>query len=93
MQVAQAFGSDVELAPRKSYVGLVRKKIFGVDRASTRTRIDLGLKLKGAEETVRLVEAPGFGSGSITHKIALSSLEDVDEELISWMQQAYDSVV
>ena len=92
VEVAQAFGSDVELAPRKSYVGLVRKKIFGVVKASTRTRVDLGLKLKEAVGSKRLVDAPGFGSGSISHKIALTSLADVDEELIGWMREAYDSV-
>ena len=90
VEVVQGFGSDVELAPRKSYVGLKRKKVFGLIKASTRTRIDLGLKLKGSESGRRLVEAPGFGSGSITHKVALTSIEDVDDEIISWMREAYE---
>jgi hypothetical protein len=82
----------VELAPRKSYVALVRNKIFGIIAASTVSRIDLGMRLPGKEGGARLVEAPGFGSGSITHKVALTSLEEVDEEVIGWLQEAYESV-
>lgn len=92
VQVAQGFGTDVELAPRKTYVGLSRKKMFAVIRPSTKTRVDLGLKLKEKSGTDRLIEAPGFGSGSITHKVAITSREDVDDELVSWMKEAYDGV-
>lgn len=89
---AQALGPDVKLAPRKSYVGLMRKKIFGLIAASTNTRVDLGLKLPGKEGGARLAEAPGFGSGSITHKVALTSLDEVDGEVVGWLREAYDSV-
>ena len=92
MEEALGFGSDVELAPRKSYIGLKRKKIFGLIKASTRSRVDLGLKLKGSKYVDRLVEAPGFGSGSLTHKVALVNIKDVDDELIGWMREAYDLV-
>jgi hypothetical protein len=92
IQVAQGFGSDVELAPRKTYVGLTRGKMFGVIKPSTKTRLDLGLVLKGKGAGDRLVEALGFGSGSITHKVALSRLEDVDEEIVGWLKEAYDGV-
>lgn len=86
----QRFGYDVTLAPRKTYVGLVHNKVFGVIKPSTTTCIDLGLKLKYKEGKDRLVEAPGFGSGLITHKVALARVEDVDDELIAWMRQAYE---
>lgn len=92
VQVAQGFGSDVELAPRKKYVGLARGKMFGVIEPSTKTRLDLGLKLKGKSAGDRLVDAPGFGSGSITHKVALTSLKDVDGELKAWLKEAYEGV-
>lgn len=89
---AQESGPDVELAPRKSYVGLVRNKIFAVIAPSTSARLDLGLKLPGKEQGVRLAEARGFGSGSITHKVALTSVEDVDDEVVGWLREAYKSV-
>ena len=90
VKVAQGFGSDIELTPRMSYVGLARGRMFAVIKPSTKTRLDLGLKLKGKSASTRLVEAPGFGSGSITHKVALTSLDDVDDELVEWMKEAYE---
>jgi hypothetical protein len=90
VRMARGFGSDVDLAPRKSYVGLTRGKMFAVIKPSTRTRLDLGLKLKGKVASGRLQAAPGFGSGSITHKVALTSLEEVDDELLEWMKEAYE---
>ena len=92
VEAAQSFGPDVETAPRKTYVGLVRKKVFAVIKASTSTRVDLALKFKDIESSDRLIEMPGFGSGAITHKVALASLEQVDEQVIGWPRQAYDGV-
>lgn len=92
VEAAKGFGPDVELTPRKTYVGLQRGKIFAVIKASTVSHLDLGLKLKDPAGDDRLVEAPGFGSGSITHKVALSSVEYIDEQVLQWLKQAYDQV-
>jgi hypothetical protein len=59
---------DVELAPRKSYIAFTRGNIFAVARASTKTRLDLGLKLPGTPPRKRLVDAAGLASDSISHK-------------------------
>ena len=64
------FGSDIEIAPKKTYVSLRRSKQFAIVQASTRTRVDLGLNLKGIEPTEWLEGATplaacaptGFGS-------------------------------
>lgn len=92
LQETESFGSDIEIAPRKSYVALARKKQFAIIKASTNTRLDLGLKLKGLAAGDRLQDAGNFGSGSITHKVALTSVDEVDEELIEWLRSAYESV-
>jgi predicted transport protein len=91
-QMAQQLGPDVTLEPRKNYVALVRKRQFGLIFPSTRTRIDLGLKLPGVEPTERLQAAGGFGSGQITHRVGLTSVEDVDEEVVGWMKTAYEGI-
>lgn len=91
VEIATGLGRDVGLAPRKSYVGLVRGKVFAVIKPSTRTRLDLGLKLPELSASERLLEAPGFGSGSITHKVGLRAVEEVDEQIEGWLRQAYEA--
>jgi predicted transport protein len=85
----QAFGPDVELAPKKSYVSLRRQKQFAIVQPSTRTRVDLGLNLKGVEPTDRLVGGVVF-SGMCSHKVAITSASEIDAEVIAWLRQAYE---
>jgi predicted transport protein len=92
LNIVQDLGDDVELAPRKSYIAFTRGKIFALTRVSSNTRLDLGLKLPSIPPTERLVDAAGFATGSITHKVALHTLEDVDEQVIQWLHEAYESM-
>lgn len=84
------FGSDVEFAPKKGYVSLRRKKQFALIQPSTKTRVDLGLNLKGAEPVGKL-EAAGSWNGMVSHRVRLSSVEDVDADVLGWMKAAYDA--
>jgi hypothetical protein len=92
LAVVQGFGDDVELQIRKTYVAFARGKQFAVVQPTTRTRVDVGLKLPGAPAGGRLEPTTNTGSGSMTHKVAVTSPDEVDEELIGWLRQAYDSV-
>ncbi|MCL4833360.1 MAG: hypothetical protein KJZ86_13030 [Caldilineaceae bacterium] len=67
-------------------------KQFALVKASTASRVDVGLKLGDLPTSPRLEEAATFGSGSITHKVALACLADVDGELQSWLAAAYAGV-
>ena len=84
-------GADVEIAPRQTYVTLARGRQFGIVQASTRTRVDLGLRLDAVPPEGRLGAAGSFGSGSITHRIGLTAPEDVDDDVRSWLRLAYDA--
>jgi hypothetical protein len=88
---AMKLGSDIELSPRKTYVALSRKNQFALLSPGTGGRLDVGLKLKGTAATGRLQESPEFGSGSITHKVTLRAVEDVDAEFLGWLKTAYES--
>lgn len=83
------FGSDIEIAPKKTYVSLRRSKQFAIVQATTRTRVDLGLNLKNAASTDRL-EGGNVFSGMCTHRVQLTSPADVDADVIAWLKQAYD---
>jgi len=37
-----------------------------------------------------LADGANFGSGSITHKVALTELADVDQQIVDWLKQAYE---
>ncbi len=85
-----ALGDDVAVSPRKTYVSFDRARQFALVQASTRTRVDLGVRLDDATATDRLVVAGSFGSGNITHRIGLGAPEDVDAEVRAWLRTAYD---
>lgn len=87
---ATGFGDDVELAPKKAYVSLRRAKQFGLIQPSTKTRVDLGLNLKGVEPAGRL-EASGSFNAMCTHRVRLESVDVVDAEVIAWLKRAYDA--
>jgi predicted transport protein len=85
----EGLGADVEPGPRGTYVSFGRPKQFALVQPSTKTRVDVGLRLPATPATPRLVDAGSFGSGNITHKVALSSLDHVDAELEAWLREAY----
>lgn len=83
------FGEDVEFVPKKANVSVKRKKQFALIQASTKTRMDIGLKLKNKDLTDRLLNSGSFGS-MCTHRVQLFSIDDVDEELLAWLKEAYE---
>ena len=85
-----ALGEDVVVAPRKTYVSFDRARQFALVQASTRTRVDLGVRLDDATATDRLAAAGSFGSGNITHRVGLTAPDDVDAEVRGWLRAAYD---
>ena len=88
LAAVQTFGSDVEIAPKKTYVSLRRSKQFAIVQASTRTRVDLGLNLKGESPPERLEGGNVFG-GMCTHRIRLSEPGEVDDQVKEWLMKAY----
>lgn len=84
------FGSDVEIAPKKAYVSLRRNKQFGLIQPSTKTRVDVGINLKGTDPTDRL-EASGSFNAMVSHRVRLSEATEVDDEIIDWLRRAYEA--
>ena len=90
LKAARGFGPDLEVAPKKTYVSLRRTKQFALVQPSTRTRVDLGINLKGTPPAGRL-EASGSFNAMVSHRVRLETLEDVDAEVVGWLKNAYDA--
>ncbi|MFL1897279.1 DUF4287 domain-containing protein [Aquimarina sp. 2-A2] len=84
----KTLGDDVTITPKKTSVSVIRDKQFALIKPATKTRIDLGLKLKDVPTTDRLLNSGPFGT-MCTHRVQLTSTEDLDSELQSWLTEAY----
>ena len=88
MAIVGKLGGDVELAPKKGYVSLRRKKQFALVQPSTKDRLDLGLQLKGDAPAGRL-EASGSWNAMVSHRVRIGSEAEVDGEVEAWLRDAY----
>lgn len=88
MSAVRGFGS-FDVAPKKGYVSLRRKKQFAMIGPGTNTRVDVGLNMKDVPATPRLQAVPP--GGMCQYKVKLASVSEVDEELVAWMRRAYES--
>jgi uncharacterized protein DUF5655 len=82
---------DVEVQARKTYVAFITpKRTFAALVPTTKTRSDLGLRLPASQPADgRLATAKNFPQSSVTHKIALASADDFDDEVLGWVKRSY----
>ena len=75
---------------RKTIVSLVTpRRTFAVVQATARSRVDLGLRLDDAVPAGRLRAARDLGAATV--RIALTSPDEVDDEVRDWMRRAYEA--
>ena len=86
----------VTVAARKTLVSLsTPRRVFAVVQPTTRSRVDLGLRLEHELEhelqherpVGRLLAARDLGPATV--RIPLARPEDVDAELVGWLRRAY----
>lgn len=90
MKHINSFGKELEIAPKKAYVSLRRKKQFGIIQPSTKSRLDVGINLKGTESTERL-ETSGSFNGMVSHRVRVTDIKQVDKELVNWLKAAFEA--
>jgi hypothetical protein len=71
---------------RKTHVALVTpRRTFAIVKPTTRTRVDLGLRLPGPG----LQPARPVGNDTITLRIGISSADDIDDDTLTNLRHAY----
>ena len=85
---ARAFG-ELVIQARKGYVSLLTsKRTFARVRATTRDRIDLGLRLEGLQPRGRLKASRIHETMPV--QVSLSDVKDLDPQVLNWLRKAYE---
>ena len=92
VEVISTFGDDITMTPKKDSVSMIRKRQFALIKPATKTRIDLGLKIKDQPVEGKLESSGPFGT-MCTHRIRLSSPGEIDDEVRNWLRTAYEASV
>lgn len=90
LSVVKEFGKDVTITPKKTSVSIIRNKQFALIKPATKTRIDLGLKIKDKPTSGRLENSGPFGT-MCTHRVKISDVSEIDPELKNWLLEAYQN--
>jgi hypothetical protein len=91
LQLGLKLGKDVKACPCQTIVPLYRKHVFAQIKPTTLTRIDLGLALGDMKTPKRVIDTGGFAKKDrITHRIEITSLKDIDDDVKQWLKVAYD---
>ncbi|MRT93565.1 DUF4287 domain-containing protein [Ancylomarina sp. 16SWW S1-10-2] len=88
VEFVNTLGSDVIITPKKGSVSIIRKRQFVLIKPATKTRIDLGFKLNDKPITERLENSGPFGT-MCTHRVRLSEITEIDDELKGWITESY----
>ncbi|HEY6118364.1 MAG TPA: DUF5655 domain-containing protein [Pyrinomonadaceae bacterium] len=84
-------GKDAKACPCQTIVPLYRNHVFAQIKPTTRTRIDMGFALGNMKPTGRLLDTGGFAKKDrITHRIPITSVDEIDDEVKHWLKVAYD---
>jgi hypothetical protein len=82
---------EVDVQARKTYVSFVTpRRAFAVVRPTTRTRVDLGLRLPDEAAAGRMKSVPrGVGQDAFVRAIELTSVDEVDDYVAGALERAY----
>jgi Domain of unknown function (DUF5655) len=78
-----------DIAPKKGYLSLRRRKQFAMIQPSTTSRIDLGLILPATTPPTGRLEPAAKFNPLFTHRVRITAATDLDSELRGWLATAY----
>lgn len=82
---------DVDVQARKTYTCLLTpRRTFAAVRPTTKTRVDLVLRLDAVDPGGRLLDGRHSAGGALNLRLPLESVEDVDDEAVALLERAYN---
>jgi hypothetical protein len=90
MSAIHTFG-DFEVAPKKGYLSLRRRKQFAMIQPSTATRIDVGLNLPAGTPCTEWLESAAKFNALFSHRVRVTSADDISPKLLRALRNAYDA--
>ena len=93
LKLGKSMGSDVKARPCLTMVPLYRNHVFAQIKPTTNSRVDLGFALTHHKGKLpkRLVDTGGLAKKDrITHRIELTSKDEIGGEVKKWLKTAYD---
>lgn len=91
LKIGLSIGKEAKACPCQTIVPLYRNHVFAQIKPTTRTRVDMGFALGDMKAKGRLIDTGGYAKKDrITHRIEITSLKDIDDEVKRWMKVAYD---
>jgi len=93
LALGKSLGPDVRACPCKTMVPLYRNHVFAQIKPTTNSRIDFGLCFSSYRGKLpkRLIDTGGLAKKDrITHRIELTSPDQIDGDLKQWLRAAYE---
>ncbi|MGB2898925.1 MAG: DUF5655 domain-containing protein [Candidatus Acidiferrum sp.] len=93
LTLGKSLGGDVKACPCKTIVPQYRNHVFAQIKPTTNSRIDLGLALTHYKGKLpkRIIDTGGLAKKDrITHRIEITSAEQIDGDVKKWLKAAYD---
>jgi hypothetical protein len=78
-----------DIAPKKGYLSLRRRKQFAMIQPTTNSRIDLGLILLATTPATGRLESAARFNPLFTHRVRITAATDLDDGLRDWLATAY----
>lgn len=90
LEVCLSLAKDVKACPCQTIVPIYRNHVIAQIKPTTNTRIDFGFAIQDAKCTGKLKDTGGFEKKDrITRKIEVTSMKDINAELMKWLKLAY----
>jgi hypothetical protein len=93
LNLGRSIGTDVKACPCRTIVPLYREHVFAQIKPTTNSRIDLGFALTHYKGKLpkRLIDTGGLAKKDrITHRIEITSAEQIDDDVKKWLKTAYN---